>query len=117
MRGPDGSVEVYATVADPVLTAIVEEVHAATGRRIGVRLVAGMKNSLASLETLFARVRSRAQQLTDQGIPLVSYGVHVPVNRVRLGVDGLTPDIAASLRREFGSDQVEIVEGQRYRPT
>jgi hypothetical protein len=108
VRGPDGAVEVYITVADRALTALVEEVHVSTGRRVPVRLVAGMKNSLASLESLFARVRVEAEQVRKRGIPLISYGVHIPANRVRLGVDGLTPEIAESLRREFGPDQVEV---------
>jgi hypothetical protein len=117
VRGPDGAVEVYVTVSDPTLVAIVEEVHASTGRRVPVRVVPGMKNSLASLENLFARVRVEAEEVRKRGIPLVSYGVHVPANRVRLGVEGLTPEIADSLRREFGPDQVEVNEGGRYEPT
>ena len=117
VRGPDGAVEVYATLSNPALVAIVEEVHASTGRRIEVRVVAGMKNSLASLESLFARVRVEAEDVRNRGIPLVSYGVHIPANRVRLGVEGLTPEIAESLRREFGSDQVEVRVGGRYQPT
>ena len=116
VRGADGAVEVYATVSDPALIALVEEVHASTGRRIAVRIVAGMKNNLASLESLFERIRARAQELQDHGIPLVEFGVHIPANRVRLGVEGLTPAIAESLRREFGSDQVEVFEGSRWEP-
>ena len=111
VRGPDGAVEVYVTVSDPALVAIVDEVHASTGRRIAVRVVPGMKNSLAALENLFARVRVEAEQVRARGIPLISYGVHIPVNRVRLGVEGLTPEIAESLRHEFGPDQVEVFEG------
>jgi hypothetical protein len=115
VRGTDGAVEVYVTVSDAALTALVDEVHGSTGRRIPVRVVAGMKNSLASLESLFARVRGEAEEVRRRGIPLVSYGVHIPANRVRLGVEGLTPEIAESLRREFGPDQVEVtVGGRRY---
>jgi hypothetical protein len=116
VRGPDGAVEVYVTVSDRTLLAVVEEVHASTGRRVPVRVVPGMKNSLASLENLFARVRVEADQVRQRGIPLVSYGVHIPANRVRLGVEGLTSEIAESLRREFGPDQVEVNEGGRYQP-
>jgi len=75
-----------------------------------------MKNSLVSLETVFARVKARAQELLDQGVSLVQFGVHIPANRVRVGVEGLTPEIADSLRREFGSDQIEVFEGQRFQP-
>ena len=117
VRGTDGAVEVYVTVSDPALTVVVEEVHASTGRRIPVRIVAGKKNSLASLETLFARVRAEAEELRDRGIPLISYGVHIPANRVRLGVEGLTQEVDELLRREFGTDQVEVREGQRFQPT
>jgi hypothetical protein len=95
----------------------VEEVHASTGRRIPVRIVAGKKHSLASLESLFARVRAEAEELRDRGIPLISYGVHIPANRVRLGVEGLTQEVDELLRREFGTDQVEVCEGQRFQPT
>ena len=116
VRGSDGAVEVYATLSNPALVAIVEEVHASTGRRIEVRVVAGMKNSLASLESLFARIRGEAEDVRSRGIPLVSYGVHIPANRVRLGVEGLTPEFAEALRREFGPDQVEVNEGGRYQP-
>jgi hypothetical protein len=114
VRGTDGAVEVYVTVSDPALASVVDEVHASTGRRIPVRVVAGKKNSLASLETLFARVRVEAEEVRKRGIPIVSYGVHIPANRVRLGVEGLTPEIAESLRREFGADQVEVTVGGRY---
>jgi hypothetical protein len=117
VRGPDGAVEVYATVFDHAMTAIVEEVHALTGRRVPVRVVAGMKNDLASLESVFGRVRARAADLQGHGVPLVQFGVHIPANRVRLGVEGLTPEIAELLRREFGPDQIEVFEGQRFRPT
>jgi hypothetical protein len=117
VRGSDGAVEVYATVTDPGLTAIVEEVHASTGRRVPVRIVAGMTNTLASLESLFTQIKGRAQDLIDGGVPLVSFGVHIPANRVRLGVEGLTPEIAELLRREFGPDQVEVRADGRYRPT
>jgi len=75
-----------------------------------------MKNSLVSLETVFARVKARAQELLDQGVSLVQFGVHIPANRVRVGVEGLTPEIADSLRREFGPDQIEVFEGQRFQP-
>ncbi|OLC09852.1 MAG: hypothetical protein AUH39_03580 [Chloroflexi bacterium 13_1_40CM_67_9] len=117
VRGADGAVEVLVTLSPPTLVAIVEEVHASTGRRIAVRVVAGLKNNLASLESLFARIREGYQEIVDRGIPLVSVGVHIPANRVRLGVEGLTPELAESLRREFGADQVEVNEGGRYQPT
>jgi hypothetical protein len=116
VRGSDGAVEVFVTVADPVLAALVHEVHASTGRRVPVRVVPGMKNSLASLESLFARVIVEAEGVRKRGISLVEYGVHIPANRVRLGVEGLTPEIAESLRREFGPDQVEVRVGGRYQP-
>jgi hypothetical protein len=117
VQGPDGAVEVFVTVSDPTLGALVEDVHASTGRRVPVRVVAGMKNNLASLESVFARVRARAQELHDHGVALVQFGVHVPANRVLLGVEGLTREIAESLGREFGSDQVEVFECGLYRPT
>jgi len=109
--------EVYATVSDSALMAVVEEVHGSTSRRVPVRIVPGMKNSLLTLEAVFARVKARAQELLDHGVPLVQFGVHTPANRVRVGVEGLTPEIAESLRREFGPDQIEVFEGQRYQPT
>jgi hypothetical protein len=115
-RGPDGAVEVYATVSDPAFTTLVEEVHLASGSQVPVRVAAGMKNSLASLERLFARIRERAQELHNEGIPLVQFGVHVSANRVHLGVEGLTPEIAESLKCEFGADRVEIAEGGRFEP-
>ena len=90
VRGADGAVEVYATESNPALIAIVQEVRSSTGYRIPVRVVPGVRNSLASLETLFARIRGRAQELYDSGVPLVQFGVHIPANRVRLGVEGLT---------------------------
>ncbi len=116
-RGADGALEVYATVSDSALMAVVEEVHGSTSRRVPVRIVPGMKNSLLTLEAVFARVKARAQELLDHGVPLVQFGVHTPANRVRVGVEGLTPEIAESLRREFGPDQIEVFEGQRYQPT
>jgi len=116
-RGSDGALEVYATVSDPALIAIVEQIHASTGRRVPVRVVPGMKNSVASLESVFARVKERYQELHDRGVTLVQFGVHVPANRVRLGVERLTPEITELLMREFGRDQVQVFEGQRFQPT
>src|SRR5438046_5559742 len=101
VRGPDGAVDVYVTVSDPALVAIVEEVHASTGRRIAVRVVPGMKNSLESLENLFARVGVEADEVRRSGIALVSYGVHLPAKLVHLGVAGPKADIASSLSLEF----------------
>jgi hypothetical protein len=76
-----------------------------------------MKNSIASLESVFARVKERYQELNGRGVTLVQFGVHVPANRVRLGVERLTPEITELLMREFGRDQVQVFEGQRFRPT
>ena len=53
-------------------------------------------------------MKARAQELLDDGVPLVQFGVHIPANRVRIGLEGLTPEIAESLRREFGPDQIEV---------
>jgi hypothetical protein len=50
-------------------------------------------------------------------VTLVQFGVHVPANRVRLGVERLTPEITELLMREFGRDQVQVFEGQRFQPT
>ena len=114
-RGADGALEVYVTVADERLMAVVEDVHTSTGHRVAVRVVPGMKNNLAALENVFGRVRGRAEKLRDGGISLVQFGVHIPANRVHLGVEGLTPEIAEALRHEFGRDQVEVFEGSRWR--
>jgi hypothetical protein len=114
-RKTDGSFEVYTTVSDPTLIAVVEGVRAESGYQGVVRVVPGMKNSLLSLEAVFARVKGRSQELHDEGVGLVQFGVNILANRVGLGVEGLTPDIAESLRREFGPDQVTIFEGQRFR--
>ena len=115
-RKPDGVFEVYATVADSAFLAVVEAVRASSGYEGLVRVVPGMKNSLASLDAVFARVRARAQELQVEGVMLVQFGVDILANRVGLGVEGLTPETADSLRREFGPDHVKVFEGQRYQP-
>lgn len=108
--------EVYATVSDPVLMAVVESVRGTSGYQGLVRVVPGMKNSLSSLEAVFARVRARAPELQKEGVVLVQFGVNILANRVGLGVDGLTPEIAESLGREFGAEQIKVNEGGRYQP-
>ena len=115
-RKPDGVFEVYATVADPAFLAVVEAVRTESGYQGALRVVPGMKNSLLSLEAVFARVRARAEEFHRDGIVLVQFGVDILANRVGLGVEGLTPEIAAALRREFGPDRVKVFEGQRFRP-
>ena len=110
------ALEVYATVSDPALMAIVESVRGTSGYQGLVLVVPGMKNSLRALETVFARVRARAPDLQKEGVVLVQFGVDILSNRVGLGVEGLKPEIAESLKREFGAEQIKVYEGQRFQP-
>ena len=90
-RKADGVFEVYATVADSAFIAVVEAVRASSGYQGPVRVVPGMRNSVASLDAVFARVKARANGLQEEGVMLVQFGVNILANRVGLGVEGLTP--------------------------
>ncbi len=55
IRAPDGAIEVYSN-GDPALADAVTTIRASSDGTVAVRLVPGMKNSLASLERLQTRV-------------------------------------------------------------
>ena len=90
-RKTDGSFEVYTTVSDPTLIAVVEGVRAERGYQGVVRVVPGMKNSLLSLEAVFARVKGRSQELHDEGVVLVQFGVDVSLTGLASASKGLRP--------------------------
>lgn len=115
-RASDGGIDVYVTAADASVNAIVQELSGAIGG-VNVHIVDGMKNSLATLESVRDEILARRQALMARGINVVELGVHVTANRVRVGVKGLTDGAAAYLAAEFGADRILVFEGGEYAPT
>lgn len=95
-RASDGGIDVYVTAADASVDAIVQELSGAVGG-VNVHIVDGMKNSLATLESVRDEILARRQALLARDIRVVEFGVHVTANRVRVGVKGLTEGAAAHL--------------------
>ena len=108
---PDRSITVYATVVEPALSQAIAEVQTQTPGGVPVRVTSGIRNSLATLEDVRDRITARARDLVAQGVSLTEWGPDIRANRVRIGVHGLTPAIAAALEREFGADRILVVEG------
>ncbi len=116
-RGSDGGIDVYVTAADARVNAIVQELRSAVGGGANVRIVDGMKNSVATLESVRDEILARRPALFARGIQVVELGVHVTANRVRVGVKGLTDGTAAYLATEFGADRILVFEGSEYAST
>jgi len=104
------------TAADASVNASVQELTAAIGG-VNVHIVDGVKNSLATLESVRDEILARRQALLARGIKVVELGVHVTANRVRVGVKGLTDGAAADLAAEFGTDRILVFESGEYAPT
>lgn len=115
-RASDGGIDVYVTAADASVDAIVQELSGAVGG-VNVHIVDGMKNSLATLESVRDEILARRQALLARDIRVVEFGVHVTANRVRVGVKGLTEGAAAYLTAEFGVDRILVFEGGEYAPS
>jgi len=107
----DRSLIVYATVVEPAITDAIGEVQASTAGGIAVRVVSGLSNSLATLESVRDQITARQPDLTARGVKLTQWGPDIVANRVRIGVHGLTPEISADVEREFGADRILVVEG------
>jgi hypothetical protein len=107
----DRSLIVYATVVEPALSDAISEIQASTPGGVAVRVVSGLKNSLATLESVRDQISARQRDLSAQGVMLTNWGPDIVANRVSVGVHGLTPKISADLAREFGADRILVVEG------
>jgi len=117
LDGGNRAVVVYATIVEPALTDAIAEVQASTAGGLAVRVVSGLKNSLAALERVRDQITARARNLHDQGVNLTSWGADIVANRVQIGVHGLTPKISADLAQEFGADLILVVEREYFHTT
>jgi len=115
-RRSDGGIDVYLTAADAPVNAIVQELRRAACGGLNVHIVDGMKNNLATLESVRDEILARRPALLARGIKVVELGVHVTANRVRVGVKDLTDGAAAYLAAEFGADRILVFEGGEYAP-
>jgi len=107
----DRSFIVYATVVEPALSDAISEIQASTTGGVAVRVVSGLRNTLATLESVRDQISARQREISAQGVNLTEWGPDIVANRVRIGVHGLTPKISADLAREFGADRILVVEG------
>lgn len=114
-RARDGGIDLYVTVADAKVNAIVQEVSA-TVPGVSVHVIDGLTNNLVTLESVRDAILAGHQSLQARGINVVEFGVHTTANRVRVGVNGLTPDAAAYLNAEFGADRLLVFEGGEFAP-
>ena len=78
---------------------------------VHVRFIAAL-NSLDSLERVFARVQVEWPEIKALGVALWGCGIDVTLNRVVLGVDGLTGAQAELLTSRLGPSQIYVRPGR-----
>jgi hypothetical protein len=115
-RASDGGIDLYVTSLDAGVSRVVDQLRAANGGQIAIHIVSGMKNTLATLQSVRNEILARRKEFSARDIKIVELGVHVRANRVRVGVKGLTAAAAASLIAEFGADRIVVFEGGEYAP-
>lgn len=104
------TVVVYATGNGALVTATVREVETTSRSDTPVRVVAGMTNSLATLDHVRDQITARQPELRRRGIALTRWGPDIRSNRVGVGVHELTPESERLLESEFGADRIKVFE-------
>jgi hypothetical protein len=113
---PDGTIDLLVTASTPATVRAVDDARSLGRDAVRVRVVEGMKYSHADLESLRDEVLRRNADLKSRGANITEFGVDERANKVRIGVKDLTPESAELLEREFGAEQLDIVEGGEWDP-
>jgi hypothetical protein len=92
----------------------IDDARRLSGDAVPVRVVEGLRFSHAILEHLRDEILARHAQLRSRGINITEFGVDERANRVRVGIKGLTPQMADLVALEFGADMINIVEGGEW---
>lgn len=114
--GPDGAIQVFAVGDDQRLLALVNATRLTNAAQVDVHVVPKRRHSLATLERVHEKIRSRYDAIAALGIRITQSGVDVRANKVRISVLELTPEAVTRLSSEFGADRVEVVQGGLWRP-
>jgi hypothetical protein len=111
---PDDSIELLMTVSTPATLRAIDEARKSSRDAVRVRVIEGLKHSLADLERVRDAITMRHAELKASGVNVTEWGASARTNRVRIGVKDLTSESADYLARAFGADKVEIVEGGEW---
>jgi hypothetical protein len=113
VQSADGSLELLVTTSTAATAKAIDDARASSGA-VPVRVVEGMTFSHAVLEHIRDEILARHAELRSRGINITEFGVDERANRVRVGIKGLTPQMADLVALEFGADMLNIVEGGEW---
>jgi hypothetical protein len=113
VQSADGSLELLVTTSTAATAKAIDDARASSGA-VPVRVVEGMTFSHAVLEHVRDEILARHAELRSRGINITEFGVDERANRVRVGIKGLTPQMADLVALEFGADMLNIVEGGEW---
>jgi hypothetical protein len=113
-QSADGSLELLVTRSTAATTKAIDDARRLSGDQVPVRVVEGLRFSRAALEHLRDQILARHAELRSRGINITEFGVDEHANRVRVGIKGLTPQMADLVALEFGADMLNIVEGGEW---
>jgi hypothetical protein len=111
----DGLLEIYST-GDERLAALVAEFAPKAAPHFRMRLVPGATNGLEELEALHKRVRMERADIERHGVEVLSSGVDIVANRLRIGVRDIDPDKVSYLEARYGSGRIRVEEARFFRP-
>lgn len=114
VQSADGSLEIMVTSSTAATVKAIDDARRLSGDALPVRVVEGLRFSHAVLEHLRDEILARHTQLRSRGINITEFGVDERANRVRVGIKGLTPQMADLVALEFGADMINIVEGGEW---
>jgi hypothetical protein len=111
----DGLLEIYST-GDDRLAALVAEFAPRAAPHFRMRVVAGATNGLEDLEVLHERVRMERADIERDGVAVLSSGVDILANRLRIGVREMDPDKVSYLEARYGRGRIRVEEAGFFRP-
>ena len=114
VQSADGSLELLVTTSTAATAKAIRDARTLSGDAIPVRVVEGLRFSHAVLEQLRDEILARQAELRSRGINITEFGVDDRANRVRVGIKGLTPQMAKLVALEFGADMLNIIEGGEW---
>ncbi len=110
----DGVLEVFST-GDERLAALVAAFAPKARPLFRMRVVPGATNGLKDLEQLHEQVKAERADIERHGVTVLSWGVDILGNRLRIGVRGISPEKVAYLGARYGRTRIRVVEAQMYR--
>ena len=108
----DGTLEVFSSVGDTTLDAVVSRFGTQAGMR--VRVVNGMRNSIRDLETVRDELRERMRAGETSGMRILELGLDERSNCVRVGLATLAPEAISELETRYGRHRLCVVQGRLF---